>query len=558
MTAPKHEVNQTVKSKGFSITASPVTVITGNLIPSGGIQKGRSKKNIKAYRPAVMSADKLYIRIGDGILRGSTIKARLLEMIVDGTLTVETLKGTFKSESKRTDFAMSLGALFAEVKGERLPFATMDPKLGAIPTFSMVEEKVLNEKVEHLASVVGYENFYLKVGGLLHDIGGEIGLIDMKGKIVKEGESCKIDVNEVRREEVKPKKKVERSVINPSIGEIFACAIQIDEFKKIRHQFMVQRLEEGASMKDAQNELFQIQPDIKEKIVADIRQKLEAEGATSQEIEQILKKDQMVALLDSSKIATAQQQLIGIRVKSIGGKKVGDTYHDKEEDKLLAKTSKMFIDAACYIDDIATENPRMAKFTLTAISLAIGGPVRYAGHYVAEKTGVTDAITAAEDSVKEWSTEQFIEKFKMNQDMAELLASGIVFGAQVTAAVIGAKSATKMFSDAKKLKTEVVKVSDKVAGRAGRQQRLRALMHDDKLGSADRGWLKQDANAMARDRVARPGLRVPPGKELAHRKGFEADKGYGYEHADLQDISLHRGQHKFDKMGKLNRDGGKK
>lgn len=56
------------------------------------------------------------------------------------------------------------------------------------------------------------------------------------------------------KHEVKPKKKVECSVINPSLGEIFACCIQIDEFKKIRHQFMVQRLEEGASMQQVRKE----------------------------------------------------------------------------------------------------------------------------------------------------------------------------------------------------------------------------------------------------------------------------------------------------------------
>ncbi len=44
----------------------------------------------------------------------------------------------------------------------------------------------------------------------------------------------------------------------------------------------------------------------------------------------------------------------------------------------------------------------------------------------------------------------------------------------------------------------------------------------------------------------RTNIRVPLGKNLAHRRGFEAEKGYGYEHSDLQDIDLHKLQHKHE------------
>ncbi len=39
---------------------------------------------------------------------------------------------------------------------------------------------------------------------------------------------------------------------------------------------------------------------------------------------------------------------------------------------------------------------------------------------------------------------------------------------------------------------------------------------------------------------------VPQGKNLAHCRGFEAKKGYGYEYGDLQDIELHKLQHKYE------------
>jgi len=79
------------------------------------------------------------------------------------------------------------------------------------------------------------------------------------------------------------------------------------------------------------------------------------------------------------------------------------------------------------------------------------------------------------------------------------------------------------------------------AGRAGKQARLRELVDDPTVSSADRGWIQQEMNSIERGQRTR--IRVPPGKNLAHRRGFEAKKGHGYEHSDLQDIDLHKLQH---------------
>ncbi|MCI5143630.1 MAG: hypothetical protein D3909_18275 [Candidatus Electrothrix sp. ATG1] len=84
----------------------------------------------------------------------------------------------------------------------------------------------------------------------------------------------------------------------------------------------------------------------------------------------------------------------------------------------------------------------------------------------------------------------------------------------------------------------------KSAGRSGKQARLKQLADDPKVSLVDRGWLKQDMNQIQRG--TRKSVRVPPGKNLAHRRGFEAKKGYGYEHSDLQEIDLHKLQHKHE------------
>ncbi len=89
-------------------------------------------------------------------------------------------------------------------------------------------------------------------------------------------------------------------------------------------------------------------------------------------------------------------------------------------------------------------------------------------------------------------------------------------------------------------------------GRAGRQQRLQELGNDPKLGSADRGWIKQEQDSILRRN--RRNIRNPPGKDLAHERGREAAKGYSYKHSNLQDRKLHRTQHKYDNFGRKNKE----
>ena len=110
----------------------------------------------------------------------------------------------------------------------------------------------------------------------------------------------------------------------------------------------------------------------------------------------------------------------------------------------------------------------------------------------------------------------------------------------------------KGFSEgAKKTFKESAKAS-KNPGRQGKQQRLRELGNDDKVSSADRGWIKQEINSI--ERGNRKTIRNPPGKDLAHERGREAAKGYGYEYSHLQDRKLHRTQHKYDNFGKKNKE----
>ena len=90
------------------------------------------------------------------------------------------------------------------------------------------------------------------------------------------------------------------------------------------------------------------------------------------------------------------------------------------------------------------------------------------------------------------------------------------------------------------------------ANRSGKQAKLRTLAKDQKISSADRGWIKQEQNAI--DRGKRKTIRNPPGKDLAHARGQEAAKGYSYEHSTLKPTDMHKLQHKYDRNGKLNKE----
>ena len=91
-------------------------------------------------------------------------------------------------------------------------------------------------------------------------------------------------------------------------------------------------------------------------------------------------------------------------------------------------------------------------------------------------------------------------------------------------------------------------------GRGRGQERLREIADDPNTSSADRGWIRQEQNSIARGQ--RTTIRNPPGKQLAHSRGREAAKGYDHVESPskLQDTDLHRTQHKFDDYGRANQE----
>lgn len=137
--------------------------------------------------------------------------------------------------------------------------------------------------------------------------------------------------------------------------------------------------------------------------------------------------------------------------------------------------------------------------------------------------------------------------FSQGQTMdGALRVGGAVAGPVVSKGIRAVGKAFQAADDLAEAGQTAVRSTEELArvGRSGKQTRLRELADDPNASSADRGWIRQEMNSI--ERGQRQTIRVPPGKVLAHRRGFKAQDGFSYHYSDLQDVSLHKLQHKFE------------
>ncbi|WP_181151071.1 polymorphic toxin type 8 domain-containing protein [Paenibacillus sp. PCH8] len=101
----------------------------------------------------------------------------------------------------------------------------------------------------------------------------------------------------------------------------------------------------------------------------------------------------------------------------------------------------------------------------------------------------------------------------------------------------------------KAIKKGTSSAAAKKTGRSGKQARLKEIANDAKVSTSLRGEIKRDLNEIKRKK--RKNVRVPQGYQMQHKSGFEARKGYGYEHSVLNITKNHKTQHRYDNNGKI-------
>ena len=118
--------------------------VTIRALPTVSIIEGEGTAHKTQNIPSVISAEELFIKCDNAVFSGSQIRAKALEMIVSGDLTIESLRDTFKAESENSEFSGSLAAMFNAV--HKVPTkAFLDHRLSAVPNFRMAEEDELIE-----------------------------------------------------------------------------------------------------------------------------------------------------------------------------------------------------------------------------------------------------------------------------------------------------------------------------------------------------------------------------------------------------------------------------
>ena len=284
MSAPQHTVTQTTETHGWSVSLSPAALLGAALacatpagigaaealgcLPNIGVHESGGSSSSTSHVPAILRADDLFIRCDNAVFRGSKIHARLLEAIVAGDLTVESLADEFRSDSHSADVGVSLAAIGGMTQDVKPDARFSDPRLGAVPTMRFADEDAMSLKVREVAQMVGQEKFYLTVGRLLHKKGATVGL--RPDGVVVRNDAERINAGRVLEGKVHEAESHHRTVINPAIGEFVSMMNQIDELQQVRAKIAQQQMLDSVPKPEREknnrevNEFLQ-KPEVKEK-----------------------------------------------------------------------------------------------------------------------------------------------------------------------------------------------------------------------------------------------------------------------------------------------------
>lgn len=282
--APKHEVKQEVKTSGYSITFSPDSFLTAcfspkalvDALPNVSVIEQESRSELTENVAQIVNADDLFIRCDDVVFSGSQIQARLIDAIVTNDLTIEDLRSEFRSESHDNSIGVELSGIASLVHTVKPGVGPSDPRLKSIPRVRFADEEELSRRVQHLASLVGTEKFYLTVGKLLYKKSAEVGLRP-DGVVVK-SDAEKISAGKILEEKLSETHEHDRRVINPCAAEFINMISEVDALQQLRQQISrttySQAMNEGLTDADAR-ELSESKANAFEENVANLQQEVD-------------------------------------------------------------------------------------------------------------------------------------------------------------------------------------------------------------------------------------------------------------------------------------------
>jgi hypothetical protein len=269
MKAPVHKIEERRKSSGWRVSFGAGGVLAAFLcgapfvaaLPLVSVSEESSFTQSETVKPATLTADNLFINVGNAVYSGGQIKAKALKAIARGNVTIETMTDLFKTESHRTDVGVSLAGLFSAFTNVPAPGAFLGgaTALSAVPSMCFASEKVVSEKFDQAAKVVGLKDFYMKVGGLLHTKSAETGLTP--DAYITSSEKEHIEAGRILNENVHTEHKEDHTVFNPCLAELLTLESQVSEFKRVQSHFMTQRLYEGESMDVVREEVKEVTPE---------------------------------------------------------------------------------------------------------------------------------------------------------------------------------------------------------------------------------------------------------------------------------------------------------
>ena len=426
-------------------------------MPVGNVIDVDSSTRLTEHAGQVLRADDLFIRCDDAVFSGTQIQARLLDAVVTNNVTIEDLLNEFREEARDASFSTSLQGLFSLTQGFCPITSFADARLKSIPQIRVANRDELVREVQHLASMVGFEKFYLKVGKVLHKKSAQVGLV--KDGVVKASSSPSSSSREAERrgdpmptsetieaeriidEQLHETHEHNNTVFNPCVAEFIGMMSEVAEMQEVHREI------------ERQKAIRQINPEVLPNLSARDRiiSLLLKDGASSQEIEEVF-----TAITPIAERAKRQQKQYAIHTFIVPNdadeamaKRCEIEQTEIHNRNCLASTLQLFVDSAVMVNDFAEKNPKLAEFALTALDVTLSGPSKFAMNYCSKELGIQEKVNEYKEVAKSWLGGKLASISGMSQEYSELLVSGGLFGAEIGLIALGISNKNKVIDEAK-------------------------------------------------------------------------------------------------------------